>query len=140
MNDNVNSRAIAYFIIALGCFLSIVAAVVPNYNIGYKLLFNVLIFGLVPYVMYGMMSELLRGWLLIVPGILILVIDLFAILPERFPNFSGYSNIVVYWAPLFCAFIIVPISYLAAKKLQSLEPVETTVTEKEEKDSELMHH
>jgi hypothetical protein len=139
MSNNVNSRAIAYFIIALGCFLSIITAVVPNYTVGYKLLFNVFIFGLVPYVMYGLMTELLRGWLLIIPGIVILAIDLFTKLPERFPNFSEYSSNVIYWAPLFSAFVIVPISYLVAKKLQPLESVETTVTEKEEKDSALMN-
>ena len=137
MSKHLNSRAIAYSIIVLGVFLSIITAVVPNYTVGYKLLFNVFLFGLVPYVMYGLMTELLRGWLLIVPGLLILAIDLFVKLPERFPNFSEYSNIAVYWDPLFSAFIIIPISYFLARKLQSLEPVETTVTEKEEKDSAL---
>ena len=99
MRKDPDFRLFAYLVIALGLMLSFAAAVVPHYDTGYILLLGVASAGLLPYVVYGFFSDLVRGWWLLITGALIFGADLGVKIPERFLHYDGYANGVIYYAP-----------------------------------------
>lgn len=98
MRKDPDFRLFAYLVIALGAMLSFVAAVVPHYHTGYTLLLGVALAGLLPYVVYGLFSDLVRGWWLLITGALIFGVDLGVKIPERFLHYDGYASGVIYYA------------------------------------------
>ena len=109
MRKDLDFRLFSYLIVALGCALAFAAAVVPHYGAGHTLHVGVLLVGLLPYLVYGALSEVVRGWALAFAGALILAIDLAVKIPERFLRYDGYANDAVYYAPLVSAFVVLPI-------------------------------
>jgi hypothetical protein len=99
MRKDPDFRLFAYLVIALGVMLSFAAAVVPHYDTGYILLLGVASAGLLPYVVYGFFSDLVRGWWLLITGALIFGADLGVKIPERFLHYDGYASGVIYYAP-----------------------------------------
>jgi hypothetical protein len=98
MRENPDFRLFAYLIITLGAMLSFAAAVVPHYDAGYTLLLSVVFAGLLPYVVYGLISDLVRGWLLLITGVLIFGVDLGVKIPERFLHYDSYASGIIYYA------------------------------------------
>jgi len=98
MRMDPDFRLFAYLVITLGAMLSFATAVVPHYDAGYTLLLSVVFAGLLPYVVYGLFSDLVRGWWLLITGALIFVVDLGVKIPERFLHYDGYASGVIYYA------------------------------------------
>ena len=109
-------RPFAYFIVALGCIVSFAAAVVPFYDAGYKLLVRVLLIGLLPYVVYGLFTDVVHGWPLVVAGALIFGIDVGVKIPERFLCYDGYADGAVYYAPLLASVLAAVILGIGARR------------------------
>jgi len=109
MRKDPDFRCFAYLIIALGSLLTFTAAVVPFYNGSYELHMTVLAVGLLPYIVYGMLSDVVRGWPLLIAGTLVFGIDLGVKIPERFLHFDGYAGNAIYYAPLLSTFVILPL-------------------------------
>ena len=99
MRMDSDFRLFTYLVITLGVMLSFAAAVVPHYDTGYILLLGVASAGLLPYVVYGFFSDLVRGWQLLITGALIFGVDLGVKIPERFLHYDGYASGVIYYAP-----------------------------------------
>lgn len=110
-------RTLAYFLILLGGAFSSVVAVVPFYTAGYLLRVDLLLVGLLPYVVYGAFTHTVRGWPLVLSGVAILVVDLIMEIPERFLN-VGNSDSVVFAASLLSTFVVLPIGLGAGALLQ----------------------
>ncbi|MGQ9686554.1 MAG: hypothetical protein ACUVT2_09660 [Thiobacillaceae bacterium] len=104
-------RPIAYVIILLGLATAAAAALVPQYAIGYKLKVGVLLALLTPYIVYGALTESLRGAALLLPGLILLAVNVGLLLYERILYYDGYANSPVYWLPLLTAAIVLTIAY-----------------------------
>ena len=91
MKVQFSVKTLVYLIIALGCTLAFTTAVVPHYDAGHRLLASVFIAGLIPYIIYGALMEILRDTMLSIVGILILAIDLLLKLLLRFSS-SGMAD------------------------------------------------
>ena len=76
-------RRIAYIIITIGVVLSLWIAVVPHFDAGHRLDVYLLLLGLLPYFIYGVLTAVLHRWALLIPGLLTLAVDLLLRLPER---------------------------------------------------------
>ncbi len=109
MRKDPDFRRFAYLIIALGSLLTFAAAVAPFYDGSYELRMAVLAVGLMPYVVYGLFTDVVRGWPLLIAGMLVFGIDLGVKIPERFVHFDGYAGNAIYYAPLLSTFVILPI-------------------------------
>ena len=108
MHDKPDFRPLAYVVVILGAVISLATAVVPFYDDGHQLLVGVLLVGLMPYLVYGVFAQLVRGWPLLVAGVFLLAIDLTVKLPERFPHYHGYTGLV-YYASLVSTFVVLPV-------------------------------
>ncbi len=117
MKEQPDLTVPAYGIVVLGLILSFITAVVPHYDTGHKLLFGTLASGCLPYVVYGASTEVLRGWDLLLPGILILLVDLLVKIPARFPVYSEYSSGLIYVTPLLLIGVVLPAGIIIARQL-----------------------
>ncbi len=102
-------RRAAYAITAAGAVLAFAAAVAPHYAAGYRLLVDVLLVGLLPYLVYLFFTELVRGRPLLLVGIALLAADLAVKLPARFLHADDYPGAVLYIWPLAAAFVGLPV-------------------------------
>jgi len=116
MRKGPDFRLFAYLVIALGVMLSFAAAVVPHYDTGYILLLGVASAGLLPYVVYGFFSDLVRGWWLLITGALIFGVDLGVKIPERFLHYDGYASGVIYYAPFISTLAAIILLGIGARR------------------------
>jgi hypothetical protein len=109
MSDHRDFRPFAYLVVTAGVILAFATAVVPHYTAGHVLLFDVLLIGLLPYVVYGAFVTIVRGWPLPIAGALVLGIDAAVKIPERFLRDEVLATNAVYYAPLVSTFIVLPV-------------------------------
>lgn len=122
MHEQTDFRCIAYFFIALGIALSFAAAVVPFFTARHSLRLGVLLAGVLPYVVYGSLSDLERGRPLLWVGILLIAGDLLAKIPERFLHYDGYASGLIYYWPLAATLgvtLVLSITTLKARRQKS---------------------
>lgn len=111
MNTSLDGRLAAYVIILLGFALAFAAAMAPFYTAGYKLETTVLVLLLSPFVIYGSLSESLRGSWLLASGLVLLAISVAVVVFERFLHPGGNADDFIYWVPLLASVIVLPIAY-----------------------------
>lgn len=116
MRADRDFRPFGYFIIALGGLLNFASAVVPFYGAGYRLFASVLFIGLMPYIVYGFFTDVVRGWPLLVAGALIFGIDIGVKIPERFLHYDGYTGGGVYDASLISTAVALVILGIGARR------------------------
>ena len=116
MRKDPDFRRLAYLIITLGAMLSFAGAFVPHFATGHRLHLGALFAGLLPYVVYGIFSDVVRGWSLLVTGALLLGIDLGVKIPERFLHYTGYTSGKIYYAPLMATLVIIVVLGIAARR------------------------
>lgn len=73
-----NDKKIAYGVIILGTVLAAAISVVPHYNAGYRLAFGSFLWSVVPYYAYLLLSGIASGMRLMLPGALMIVVDVIA--------------------------------------------------------------
>jgi hypothetical protein len=79
MHDlNYNAERLAGLIIAIGCVLALGVAIMPWYTGSYRLHADVLIFALLPYLVYASLMRTLRGATLMLAGLALVVTDILA--------------------------------------------------------------
>jgi hypothetical protein len=117
MQTDYDFRRVAYVLIAVGCVVALITAVVPNYGAGYKLMFSVFMAGIVPYYVYGCLTDLLRGWPLLIPGLVVLAVHVWLMVSQRFLGYDGYANGLIYYAPVILALVGLPVSIAAGRMI-----------------------
>lgn len=109
MSTDYDFRPVAYVIIAIGCVLAAISAVVPHYDAGYALMFSVFMAGILPYYVYGCLTGMLRGWALIIPGLAVVTIHVWLTVTLRFLGFEdGYTGEMIYYGPVLLAVCVLP--------------------------------
>jgi hypothetical protein len=122
MQSQASHRLFASALIAVGVALSFAAAVVPHYTAGYKVMAGVLLSGLLPYLAYGVLVPYLRGWVLSIPGIVVVALHAALIVRERFLDNADYSDGMIYVVPLALAVALLPLVFLALRQPWGAEP------------------
>ena len=116
MTQTLDYRPAAYFIILLGLGGAAAASVVPFYTAGYELDSGVLLAVLMPFLLYGLFIESLRGPWLLASGLLLLAASLALVVPERYLHYNGYTDDTIYWVPTLTAAIMMPIAYWLGRR------------------------
>lgn len=127
MEKNIDFRPFAFFVIALGVILAFAAAVVPHYDAGYTLLLSVLLTGLLPYLVYGLFTDIVRGWTLLIVGALLFGVDIGVKIPERFLHYNGYTDNTIYYTPLVSTLIMIVILAIGARRENRWRGEATTI-------------
>jgi hypothetical protein len=116
MRPDIPSGRFGYSVVAAGTVLSIVSAIVPFYTAGYQLQFAVLMAGITPYLVYGLVVYWLRRPLTSVAGALLLAAHLWLVIHERFIGGADYSDHAIYVVPLLFAALLVPLLVMAMRQ------------------------
>lgn len=72
------ARPLAYLLIGAGCVLALASALEPQATGAYHLQAGYLLCGLIPYIVYGSLTDILDGPTLLVSGLGLLAVDLLA--------------------------------------------------------------
>jgi hypothetical protein len=102
MRTDVPPSRFGYIVIAAGTVLSIVSAIVPFYTAGYQLQFAVLMAGITPYLVYGLVVYWLRRPISSVAGALLLVAHLWLVVHERYQRRRLFRPYDLCRAAAFC--------------------------------------
>jgi len=103
MNRQSLLRPLSYLLLAGGCLLAFIAALVPHYDAGHRLMVSVLLTGLLPYLVLGLALPYLRGWALALPALVGVATHAWLVLTQRFLDYQGYSDGMIYYVPLALA-------------------------------------
>jgi hypothetical protein len=110
-------RRIAYTIIIAGVVLSLWIAVVPHFDAGHRLDVYLLLLGLLPYLIYGVLTAVLHRWALLIPGLLTLAVDLLLRLPERLQTADPVDGDWLIIGPVISSLVILPAGLFIAWRL-----------------------
>jgi hypothetical protein len=92
------------------------SAFVPFYEAGYRLMISVLIAGMLPYIVYGIVVPLLQSTMTTIAGLVIVIAHVFLVINERLTGKVDYSDSVIYFGPIFIAVTILPLVMIAIRK------------------------
>ena len=106
MEHTPGYRVFAYWMLAAGAVLAFISGLVPQSAMGHELWVSVILAGLVPYIVYAMTFPHLRGSALTVPGAALVLIHAGLVANQRFLNFNGYEDGLIYTVPLVLAVIM----------------------------------
>ena len=109
MQHDGDFRQFAYGVIIFGSILSFATAVTPFYGTGYILRVDILLIGLLPYVVYGLFTDVVRGRALLIAGALLLGVDVGVKIPWHFLHHDGDAENILYYASLVSSFVVLPV-------------------------------
>jgi len=117
MRAELDLRPVAYLLIAFGTLMAGMSAITPHFGTGYRLAFSVFLVGILPYAVYGALSEVLRSWSLLLPGILIVPAHVWLTVTERYLAFDEFQSGAIYVVPIVLTGIVLPLATLAGRLL-----------------------
>lgn len=112
-------RAIPYLIVAAGAGLSLLAAVIPHESASYKLAFGLFVATALPYLVYGMLTGILSGMALLLPGALLIGLGIPLTFYQRFLAEGDLQSPWHYAAPLLLGIIVLPFGVWVGSRLDS---------------------
>lgn len=115
-------RPAAYLIILFGLGLAAAASLVPFYHVAYLLEPGILLAVLMPFLLYGLFIESLRGSWLLATGLLLLAANLVLVAFERYLRYDGYTDGLIYWVPTLAAVLVLPIAYRLGRRTDEADP------------------
>ncbi len=98
-----------YLFIVIGLTLSLISALVPHFEAGYRLTLSIFVAGMLPYLIYAIAVPLLRGTLTTGVGLVIVIAHAWLVFNERIIGNGDYSNGMIYYGPLLMTAFAVPL-------------------------------
>ncbi len=115
MNVGTRCTVFGYGVIAVGLVLAFVSAVVPHYT-HHKLAAGVLLAGVLPYVVYGIVAVFMRNLLTVAVGAVLLAVHAALVINERFGGIVDYGDSMMYFVPAAVALAMLPLMVVALRK------------------------
>jgi len=122
MTPSRDPRPAACLIILLGLGLAAAASLVPFYHVAYLLEPGILLAVLMPFLLYGLFIESLRGPWLLATGLLLFAANLVLVAFERYLRYDGYTDGLIYWVPTLAAVVVLPLAYLLGRRADEADP------------------
>ena len=105
-----------YLFIVIGLTLSLISALVPHFEAGYRLMLSVFVAGMLPYMIYGIAVPLLRSNLTTTVGLVIVIAHAWLVFNERIIGHADYSNGMIYYGPMLLAVLALPLIVTVFKR------------------------
>jgi hypothetical protein len=115
------SRQLAYWLVTFGCVLALVTAFEPEPTGAWHLATGYLIFGLIPYIVYGSFTDILNGCTLVIAGSILLVSDLLARFGADITSAARDSVYEAIWLCLFLVLLVLPLGVALGKLLSRMQ-------------------
>lgn len=116
------AKSLAYWLVTFGCVLALVTAFEPEPTGAWHLKAGYLIFGLIPYIVYGSFTDILNGCTLVIAGSIMLVSDLLARFGADITSTAHNDVYAAIWLCLFLVLLVLPLSVALGKLLSRRFP------------------
>lgn len=111
-----NNKKIAYGVIILGTLLAAAISLVPHYNAGYRFAFGLFLWSTVPYYAYLLLSGVASGKRLLLPGVLMISIDVIAKGYQAFNRDSPLGEALGLYIPIVLLVVLAAGYVIGAKQ------------------------
>ena len=112
------AKPLAYWLVTIGCVLVLVTAFEPEPTGAWHLATGYLIFGLIPYIVYGSFTDILNGCTLVIAGSILLVSDLLARFGADITSAARGDNVyAAIWLCLLLVLLVLPLGVALGKLL-----------------------
>lgn len=111
------STKTSYIIVIIGTLLAAINSIVPFYDDAYQLKFGTLLWSMVPYYVYLLLSGIVSGAKLIVPGIFMIFVDTVARVYSWRYIPADSVTIVNLYLPVFLLFVMLPAGYFVGTRI-----------------------
>lgn len=108
------SNTINFTIVAAGCALTFVSAFTAQYALGYYLDFEVVMIGLLPYLVFAVAAARLQGVLTTIHGVVLLAVHAWMVITIRLLT-SGGSDEPLLYGPLILSVVLIPLLIMAVR-------------------------
>lgn len=116
MHAQTYANPVGYLFIIVGVLLSVVSALVPHFESGYRLITSIFIAGILPYIVYGFAVPLIRGPVTTMTGLVVTAMHAMLVADQRFIRNADYSDVIVYYVPMAIALAALPLLVIAVRK------------------------
>lgn len=106
-----------YLFIIIGFTLSLISALVPHFEAGYRLMLSIFVAGMLPYLVYGIAVPLLRSSLTTIVGLLIVAAHAWLVFNHRIIDHADYSDGMIYYGPMLLAVLALPLIVIVLKRM-----------------------
>ena len=115
------AKPLAYWLVTLGCVLALVTAFEPEPTGAWHLATGYLVFGLIPYIVYGSFTDILNGCTLVIAGSILLVSDLLARFGADITSAARENVYAAIWLCLFLVLLVLPLGVALGKLLSRMQ-------------------
>ena len=115
------AKPLAYWLVTFGCVLALVTAFEPEPTGAWHLATGYLIFGLIPYIVYGSFTDILNGCTLVIAGNILLVSDLLARFGADITSAARENVYAAIWLCLFLMLLVLPLGVALGKLLSRMQ-------------------
>ena len=115
------AKPLAYWLVTFGCVLALVTAFEPEPTGAWHLATGYLIFGLIPYIVYGSFTDILNGCTLVIAGSILLVSDLLARFGADITSAARENVYAAIWLCLFLMLLVLPLGVALGKLLSRMQ-------------------
>lgn len=109
------AKPVAYWIVTAGCVLATVTALAPQPTGAYQLSGAFLMLGIIPYIVYGSFTEVLKCCPLIGAGIALLLADLVGRFGANIIHTAHASAVPALYLSLILTLLVIPAGVAAGK-------------------------
>jgi len=111
------ARPLAYWLVISGCVLALVTAFEPEPTGAWHLAAGYLVCGLIPYIVYGSLTDILNGCTLVIAGSILLVSDLLTRFGAGITATARDEVHAAIWLCLFLVLLVLPLGIALGKLL-----------------------
>ena len=111
------AKPLACWLVTFGCVLALVTAFEPEPTGAWHLAAGYLVFGLIPYIVYGSLTDILNGCTLVIAGSILLVSDLLARFGADITSAARDEVHAAIWLCLFLVLLVLPLGIALGKLL-----------------------
>jgi hypothetical protein len=111
------AKPLAYWLLTFGCVLALVTAFEPEPTGAWHLATGYLVFGLIPYIVYGSFTDILNGCTLVIAGSILLVSDLLARFGADITSAARDNVYAAIWLCLLLVLLVLPLGVALGKLL-----------------------
>jgi len=116
MSTSGNKAGLAYAVIVLGVMLAAASAIQPFYDDGYHLRVGVLLSGLLPYLVYGIIVVMLQRPLTTVLGVVLLALHAWLVFSVRYTGNVNAGEGMLYTVPVLLTLALIPYGVIALRQ------------------------
>ena len=115
------ARQLAYLLVAAGCVLALVTAFEPEPTEAWHLAAGYLVCGLIPYIVYGSLTNILNSCTLVIAGSVLLASDLLARFGADITSAARDNDHAAVWLCLFLVLLVLPLGVALGKLLSRMQ-------------------